>query len=110
MADLTGLVLAGRRGPADDPLMEVRAARHRALVEVEGVPMLVRVVRTLRAARSVGRIIVSIDDQAAVRRLTKDGIKKMNDFAQLVIKEYRAGKVKIPKVKPADKTPEAGHT
>lgn len=67
MALFTGLVLAGRRGPTDDPLFEVRAARHRALVDVDGVPMLVRVVRTLRAAHSVGRIIVSIDDRAAVR-------------------------------------------
>lgn len=87
MATFTGLVLAGRRGPADDPLAEVRAARHRALVEVDGVPMLVRVVRTLRAARSVGRIIVSIDDQAAVRAVPELAALEAN--GELVLRASR---------------------
>lgn len=41
---------------------------------------------------------VDIEDRAAVRKLTKAGIKKMVGFANLVIKEYRDGKVKIPSV------------
>jgi GTP:adenosylcobinamide-phosphate guanylyltransferase len=56
----TGLVLAGRRGP-DDPFARSRGASHRALLEVAGVPMLVRVLTALRAAHNVGRLIVSID-------------------------------------------------
>jgi GTP:adenosylcobinamide-phosphate guanylyltransferase len=87
MADFTGLVLAGRRGPADDPLVAVRAARHRALVDVEGVPMLVRVVRTLRAARSVGRIIVSIDDQAAVRAVPE--LAALEEEGELALRASR---------------------
>lgn len=65
MAGLHALVLAGRRGPTD-PLAGERGATHRALLEVGGVPMLVRVVRTLRAAPSVARITVSIDDARAL--------------------------------------------
>lgn len=41
---------------------------------------------------------VDIEDKAVVRKLTKEGIKKMNAFAQLVIQEYRNGKVQIPAV------------
>ncbi len=58
------LVLAGRRDAAD-PLAEIRGRTHRALLDVVGVPMLVRVVRALRAAKCVGRIAVSIDDPSA---------------------------------------------
>jgi GTP:adenosylcobinamide-phosphate guanylyltransferase len=61
----TGLVLAGSRGEGD-PLAEETGVRHRALLEVAGVPMLLRVVRTLRALPSIGRIVVSIDDPAAL--------------------------------------------
>jgi GTP:adenosylcobinamide-phosphate guanylyltransferase len=60
MKPYTALVLAGRRGP-DDPFARSRGASHRALLEVAGVPMLVRVLTALRAARHVSRIWVSID-------------------------------------------------
>jgi len=56
----TALVLAGRRGP-DDPFARSRGASHRALLEVAGVPMLVRVLSALRRARHVSRICISID-------------------------------------------------
>jgi GTP:adenosylcobinamide-phosphate guanylyltransferase len=62
---LRALVLAGRRGPTD-PLARERGATHRALLEVGETPMLVRVVRTLRAAPSIGRVTVSIDDPRAL--------------------------------------------
>lgn len=64
-AGFTSLVLAGSRGEAD-PLAEATGLRHRALLDVAGVPMLLRVVRTLDAMPEVGRIIVSIDDPAAL--------------------------------------------
>jgi GTP:adenosylcobinamide-phosphate guanylyltransferase len=58
-----GLVLAGRRGGADDPLRPVLGnAPHRALLDVGGTPMLVRVVRTLQASPQIGRVVVSIDE------------------------------------------------
>jgi len=59
------LVLAGRRGPTD-PLAGERGATHRALLEVGGIPMLVRVVRTLHASPSIGHVTVSIDDPRAL--------------------------------------------
>jgi GTP:adenosylcobinamide-phosphate guanylyltransferase len=64
MNEFNALVLAGRRS-SEDPLAEVRGETHRALLEVVGVPMLVRVVRALRASSSVDRIAVSIDDPGA---------------------------------------------
>ncbi len=64
MNEFNALVLAGRRSSAD-PLAEARGETHRALLEVVGVPMLVRVVRALRASSSVDRIAVSIDDPSA---------------------------------------------
>jgi GTP:adenosylcobinamide-phosphate guanylyltransferase len=57
---LPALVLAGRRH-GRDALAESRGTSHRALVEVGGVPMLVRVVRALRAAAGVGPVAVRID-------------------------------------------------
>ena len=60
MADFAGLVLAGRRDGAD-PLAEATGATHRALVPVGGVPMLLRVIRTLRTSARVSPLTVSID-------------------------------------------------
>lgn len=54
------VVLAGRRG-ADDPLARAAGAPHRALLDIEGEPMLVRVTRRLLAWPTVARIHVSID-------------------------------------------------
>ena len=43
----------------------VLRAAQRALIEVAGQPMLLRVLRTLRATPRVGKLVVSIDDPAA---------------------------------------------
>ncbi len=64
-AGFASLVLAGSRDEAD-PLSQATGVRHRALLDVAGVPMLLRVVRTLAAMPDVGRIIVSIDDPSAL--------------------------------------------
>lgn len=61
----TALVLAGARGSTD--VFAVHAGhRHKALVPVAGVPMLVRVIRTLHASGSVRRIVIAIDDPGAL--------------------------------------------
>jgi len=65
---LDALVLAGSRGPAD-PLASSEGARHRALLEVGGQAMLLRVVRALRATPGMGRITVSIEEPAALAAL-----------------------------------------
>lgn len=54
------LVMAGRRS-ADDPLADATGAAHRALLDIQGQPMLERVVETLRRCERIGRITVSID-------------------------------------------------
>jgi GTP:adenosylcobinamide-phosphate guanylyltransferase len=56
----SALVLAGKRGP-QDALADAHGASHRALLEVRGTPMLLRVVRALRATGRFGAIHVSID-------------------------------------------------
>ncbi|MEZ4586285.1 MAG: nucleotidyltransferase family protein [Gemmatimonadales bacterium] len=61
------LILAGRRGDADE-LAEQAGATHRALIELDGAPMLERVVATLRAVPAIGRIVVSIDRPELARR------------------------------------------
>jgi GTP:adenosylcobinamide-phosphate guanylyltransferase len=54
------LILAGRRGKSD-PFAESVGASHRALIPVAGVPMLLRVVRTLAAMPELSRLTISID-------------------------------------------------
>jgi GTP:adenosylcobinamide-phosphate guanylyltransferase len=61
----TALVLAGRRGASDefaDALTEADAAAHHALLNVDGEPMLLRVIRVLRDCPEIRRIVVCIDE------------------------------------------------
>jgi CTP:molybdopterin cytidylyltransferase MocA len=58
---ITALVLAGRRA-GGDALADAQGIAHRALIDVGGLPMLLRPVRALAAAPSVGRIVVSIGE------------------------------------------------
>ena len=62
------VVLAGRRGGAD-PLAEATGAAHRALLEIEGEPMLLRVVRRLLARPGLDRVLVNIDRPDLVEAL-----------------------------------------
>jgi GTP:adenosylcobinamide-phosphate guanylyltransferase len=57
---ITALVLAGTR-PGGDPLAHYAGVTHKALIEVGGEPMLLRVLRALAGSTGVGRIIVCID-------------------------------------------------
>jgi GTP:adenosylcobinamide-phosphate guanylyltransferase len=66
------LVLAGSRADGD-PLARAQGVRHRALIEVGGEPMLLRVVRTLHAVPALGRVRISIDDPTAL-----DGIAEFD--------------------------------
>jgi GTP:adenosylcobinamide-phosphate guanylyltransferase len=56
----TALVLAGTR-PGGDPLADYAGVSHKALIEVGGEPMLLRVLRALAGSISVSRIVVAID-------------------------------------------------
>lgn len=71
------VVLAGRRGADDalaDALARGDASGHHALLDVAGVPMLLRVVRTLQRAPSASRIVISIDDPSVL-----DGVPELRD-------------------------------
>lgn len=57
---ITALVLAGRRD-SNDALAEAAGAPHRALLDVQGTPMLSRVLATLEHHPRVGRILLSMD-------------------------------------------------
>lgn len=60
MSGLTALVLAGSRGPGD-PVAAAAGVPHKAFADVGGAPMIVRVVRALRAAPSLGVIAICTD-------------------------------------------------
>jgi len=51
---------------------------------------------------------INIGLKTEVRKMAKDGIKRFNDMAQVIIKGYLAGKIKIPKIKDADAIPADG--
>ncbi len=53
----TAIVLAGQR-PGTDPLAAAFGETHKALVQIAGQSMLSRVLRTMLAAPSIGRIVV----------------------------------------------------
>lgn len=66
---ITALVLAGSRRGESDPVAQYRHAPAKCLVTAGGVPMLVRVVRTLRRSARIGRIVISTDDPALLERV-----------------------------------------
>jgi GTP:adenosylcobinamide-phosphate guanylyltransferase len=67
----TALVLAGSRGPGD-PLALHAGVSHKAMIEVGGEPMLVRVVRALAEA-GFGRVAVVIERPELVDELAAQG-------------------------------------
>ena len=73
MTVATALVLAGSRGP-DEPLAVYGGVSHKAMIEVGGKPMLVRVVEALGAA-GIGRIVVVIERPELVEALGLPGVE-----------------------------------
>src|ERR687892_687015 len=69
-AVFTALVLAGRRGPTD-PLAQKAGCSHKVLIQIGGLPMLIHVVRSLRAVRHVGKLVISIDDPVKLADLSE---------------------------------------
>ncbi len=58
--------MAAARGP-DDPMARAFKARHKCLIEIDGTPMLVRVVEALKAFPKITTIGVSIDAPEVLR-------------------------------------------
>lgn len=67
MTPFNALVLAGSRGPSD-PVAAAAGVSHKALAEVGGAPMLMRVLRALAAA-GADRVLVLIETPEIVARL-----------------------------------------
>ncbi|MCA3254754.1 MAG: NTP transferase domain-containing protein [Alphaproteobacteria bacterium] len=65
MSRWTALLLAGQR-PGVDPLAAHFGQQWKALVEVGGEPMLVRVARTLLASPEIGRIVILAQEPEAL--------------------------------------------
>ena len=63
--DFTALILAGSR-QGIDPMATTEGYRHKALIEVDGRPMLTRVVEAVKAA-GAARVIVSCDHPDVTR-------------------------------------------
>jgi GTP:adenosylcobinamide-phosphate guanylyltransferase len=57
---LTALILAGSRG-VGDPLAVYAGVSHKALIEIDGTPMIERVVVALAAVAGIARIVISIE-------------------------------------------------
>ena len=75
----TAIILAAGRGP-DDPMAKAYGVSHKCVLPVNGVPMLKRVVQSLRASHSIDSISVSIESSAVVRTALAD-----EDFGITVI-------------------------
>jgi CTP:molybdopterin cytidylyltransferase MocA len=65
---VNALILDGSRGP-DDPMAKAACVSHKALLQVAGVPMLLRVVEAVRATAGIDRIHVCIEDAGVVLRV-----------------------------------------
>jgi len=65
---ITALVLAGSRGP-DDPMARAFDVPHKALIAIDGQPMLLRVIAALGASPEVARIVVIIESPGLVHAL-----------------------------------------
>jgi GTP:adenosylcobinamide-phosphate guanylyltransferase len=62
VSGITALVLAGSRAGAADPMAMAAGVSHKAVMPVGGVPMLQRVLATLRASPGIGRVVVMIEE------------------------------------------------
>jgi len=68
MQPLTALVLSASRQGAEDAVAQLQQASHKCLVEIDGMVMLERVVRELKASEHVGRIVISIENEDFLRQ------------------------------------------
>jgi len=58
----TALVMAAKRAGVIDPLAEKAGTTHKCLIDMDGVPMIQRVITSLVYAKDIGHIVISIDE------------------------------------------------
>ena len=88
------LVLAAGRGP-DDPMAKAYGVARKCLLAVGGVPMLERVIATLRGRASISRIAVSIEDEAVLEGRA-DFAPSQTSAASSALHAIRNGIVTLP--------------
>lgn len=77
----TALILAAsRRGPAD-AVAKIQNLSHKCLVVIDGMVMLERVVREIKAASHIGRIFVSIESQEILDSVP--ALKEMREAGEI---------------------------
>ena len=81
-ADLTVLVLAGRRGPSE-PLAQAAGWSHKALMPIRGIPMLSRVLRSLGPLSGVRRFVVSTDEPSRL-----DAVAELHTLAEAGVLQF----------------------
>ena len=58
----TALVMAAKRQGVIDPLAEKAGTTHKCLIDMDGVPMIERVITSMVYAKDIDHIIISIDE------------------------------------------------
>jgi len=73
----TALVLAAQRPGAIDPLAQKGGVTHKCLIDMDGTPMIERVLDSLRGSKYVDKVLISIDNMDAllVSKPVSDGVK-----------------------------------
>ncbi len=83
----SALVLAAQRPGTIDPLAAKGGVSHKCLIDMDGTPMIERVLKSLKGSKHIGQILISIDDEEAL--LVLDSIK--SDIASGQIKLVASG-------------------
>ncbi len=78
----TALILAGNRN-GDDAVARQAGLTHRALVPVAGIPMLLRVMRTLRGVPSIGSVALCIE-RSALDQLDRAVVAELLDGVSIL--------------------------
>lgn len=66
---VTALILAGTRQGSKDPMAVAAGVSHKAIIPVDGQPMILRVTDALRRSPAIGKIVVCIEAPEAIRAL-----------------------------------------
>lgn len=65
----TALIMAAQRKGEPNPLAASEGLTHKCMMDMEGQPMILRVLSSLTESRQIGDILISIDDPAVVADL-----------------------------------------
>jgi hypothetical protein len=93
----TALVLAARRPDEQNPLSLAEGVTHKCLIDMGGMPMIARVIRTIALCPEIGTILISTDDSSSL-----SGISPLDDLVSRGrLKFVRAGDNLFQSVKQA---------